>query len=262
LVRAAAGVPDLAVEIEGVARWRCTADIAQRYQRGRIFLAGDAAHLMPPTGGFGGNTGVHDAHNLAWKLAMVLKGQAAPALLDTYEMERRPAGRFTVEQAYTRYVTRTAPYLGAKDYEPLESDFNIELGSVFHSPAVIADEAIKGDHIDPHISRGAPGTRAPHLWLNAPEGRISTLDLVRDGFVLLAGADGSAWIEAAHSIADPPLASHLVGTPGFADAYGIGPDGASLVRPDGYVAWRSVSGPTDGAAQLRRVFSQILLRGG
>jgi 2-polyprenyl-6-methoxyphenol hydroxylase-like FAD-dependent oxidoreductase len=99
LVRAAAGDPDLAVEIEGAARWRCTADLARRYRDGRIFLAGDAAHLMPPTGGFGGNTGVHDAHNLAWKMALVLKGLAGPNLLDTYQAERRPAGRFTVEQA-------------------------------------------------------------------------------------------------------------------------------------------------------------------
>ena len=102
LVRAAAGVPDLKVEIEGVSRWRCVADVARRYQHGRVFLAGDAVHLMPPTGGFGGNTGIHDAHNLAWKLARVLKGSAGPELLDTYEAERRPVGQFTVEQAYTR----------------------------------------------------------------------------------------------------------------------------------------------------------------
>ena len=75
-----------------MARWRCTADIARSYRKGRIFLAGDAAHVMPPTGGFGGNTGVHDAHNLAWKLALVLKGAAGPALLDTYE-KRTPPGR-------------------------------------------------------------------------------------------------------------------------------------------------------------------------
>src|SRR5215472_4226311 len=89
LMRAASGVPDLQVEIEGVARWRCSADVAQRYQAGRIFIAGDAAHVMPPTGGFGGNTGVHDAHNLAWKLALVLKGIAGPELLSTYETERK-----------------------------------------------------------------------------------------------------------------------------------------------------------------------------
>jgi 2-polyprenyl-6-methoxyphenol hydroxylase-like FAD-dependent oxidoreductase len=108
LVRAGAGIADLPVKIDGIARWRATADVARRFQEGRIFLAGDAAHLMPPNGGFGGNTGIHDAHNLAWKLAMVLKGIASPKLLDTYEIERKPVSKFTVEQAYTRYVTRTA----------------------------------------------------------------------------------------------------------------------------------------------------------
>ncbi len=78
LVRAGAGVPDLEVKIDGVARWRATSDVAREFQRGRVFIVGDAAHLMPPNGGFGGNTGIHDAHNLAWKLAMVLKGVAGP----------------------------------------------------------------------------------------------------------------------------------------------------------------------------------------
>ena len=137
LVRVGAGVPDLPVKITGLARWRATSDVARQYQVGRVFLAGDAAHLMPPNGGFGGNTGIHDAHNLAWKLASVLGGIAAPSLLDTYEAERRPVGKFTVEQAYTRYVTRTATYLGATDFQPLAPDFNIEIGYVYHSPAIV-----------------------------------------------------------------------------------------------------------------------------
>ena len=78
LVRAGAGVPDLKVRIDGIARWRATSDVAQRFGQGRVFLAGDAAHLMPPNGGFGGNTGIHDAHNLAWKLAYMLKVWPGP----------------------------------------------------------------------------------------------------------------------------------------------------------------------------------------
>ena len=97
LLRWGIGDPAIPVKIDGVARWRATSDIARRYQEDRVFLAGDAAHLMPPTGGFGGNTGIHDAHNLAWKLAFVLKGIADPSLLKTYEAERKPAGKFTVE---------------------------------------------------------------------------------------------------------------------------------------------------------------------
>ena len=97
---------------------------------------------MPPNGGFGGNTGIHDAHNLAWKLALVRQGRRrSPALLDTYDAERRPVGRFTVEQAYTRYVTRTAPYLGADGpASRFAADLDIELGYVYRSPAITVDE--------------------------------------------------------------------------------------------------------------------------
>jgi hypothetical protein len=102
LVRAGVGKPDLPVRIDGYSRWRATADVAQKLQDGRVFIIGDAAHLMPPNGGFGGNTGIHDAHNLAWKLAQVIRGQAHPRLLETYATERRPVARFTVEQAFSR----------------------------------------------------------------------------------------------------------------------------------------------------------------
>jgi len=269
LVRIAAGVPDLKVEVEGAARWRCTADLAQRYRDGRIFLAGDAVHLMPPTGGFGGNTGVHDAHNLAWKLAMVQNGTAGPALLDTYETERRPIGHFTVEQAYTRYVTRTAPYLGAKDYQPVANDFAIELGYRYHSPAIVGDDGAQ-EHLDPRQSRGSPGFRAPHLWFNSAKGPVSTLDLFGKGFVLLTTPAGKAWSDTAAAIAEdfPDLRAHIVGSAELADprgefavAYGIGEGGASLVRPDGFVAWRSTTPPgADAAEELRRVLGRLLMR--
>jgi 2-polyprenyl-6-methoxyphenol hydroxylase-like FAD-dependent oxidoreductase len=150
LVRAGVGDPKLAVRIDGVARWRATSDVARRYRDGRVFIMGDAAHVMPPNGGFGGNTGIHDAHNLAWKLALVLRGAAGPNLLSTYEAERQPAGRFTVEQAYTRYVTRTAPYLRATDFQPLAHDFNIELGYLYRSAGIAAED----DDPAVHAARG------------------------------------------------------------------------------------------------------------
>ena len=274
LLRAAAGVPDLPVEIEGAARWRCTADLARRYRDGRIFLAGDAAHLMPPTGGFGGNTGVHDAHNLAWKLALVLKGVADPALLDSYEAERRPAGHFTVEQAYARYVTRTATYLKATDYEPVANDFEIELGYRYRSAAIATEPGSPEGREDPRQSRGRPGSRAPHLWLRRCDAEISILDLFGDGFTLLAGPQGEAWINALDRIAPAfsglALKAHIIGssdlrdpTGAFAQAYGLGPQGASLVRPDGFVAWRSPSAaPDDAESLLRRTFETILSRTG
>ncbi|MGH3280383.1 MAG: FAD-dependent monooxygenase, partial [Trebonia sp.] len=101
LLRAAIGVPDIPVVIDDIAPWEAVADAAERFQEGRVFLAGDAAHVVPPNGGFGGNTGVQDAHNLAWKLALTLKGVAGPGLPQTYDAERRPVGELTVEQAYT-----------------------------------------------------------------------------------------------------------------------------------------------------------------
>lgn len=264
LIRAGAGVPDLPVTIDGVARWRATSDVARRYQEGRIFLAGDAAHLMPPNGGFGGNTGIHDGHNLAWKLAMVLKGVAGPRLLDTYEMERRPVGRFTVEQAYTRYVTRSATYLGAKDYQPLANDFNIELGYIYRSPAIVAEDDVQRVSEDPRESKGRPGSRAPHLWLGRGGQRISTLDLFGRGFVLLTTPAGAGWGEpsraAARRIAGLDFDAHVIDAPEFAASYGVGDSGAVLVRPDGFVAWRAKALTPDPERTVADVLATVLMR--
>jgi putative polyketide hydroxylase len=270
LVRQAAGVPDLPVTIDGVARWRATSDVARRFQDGRVFLAGDAAHLMPPNGGYGGNTGIHDGHNLAWKLAMVLKGVAGPGLLSTYETERRPVGKFTVEQAYTRYVTRSATYLGAKDFQPLANDFNIELGYIYRSPAIVPEDDVERGSEDPRESQGRPGSRAPHLWIEKGGRRISTLDLFGHGFALLTSAGGAAWADAsraaARGINGLNLDAHIVGTDvhnrsgQFATAYGIGDSGAVLVRPDGFVAWRAKMMATDPARVVANVLETLLMR--
>ena len=212
---------------------------------------------MPPNGGFGGNTGIHDGHNLAWKLAMVLKGMAGPALLETYEMERRPVGKFTVEQAYTRYVTRSATYLGAKDFQPLANDFDIELGYLYQSPAIVAEGDLDRGHEDPRESCGRPGSRAPHLWIERDRKKVSTLDLFGRAFVLLTPPGGEAWIPAARNAAgDVPgleLDAHIIEDGRFAPAYGLTDTGATLVRPDGFVAWRSKSIQNDPAAAITDV---------
>jgi len=262
LIRAGVGVPDLDVKIDGYTRWRATADVAQRLQSGRIFISGDAAHLMPPNGGFGGNTGIHDVHNLAWKLAHVLKGHASPQLLETYESERKPVARFTVEQAFSRYVSRTAPWLQASQQTaPLAHDFNIELGYLYGSPA--------GVHADPRTTQGAPGSRAPHLWLTRKGTRVSTHDLTGN-YLLLAGSEGSNWITAARAAADPfnklTLDTCCIGKdvdaePQFSEAFGITNTGATLIRPDGFVAWRSPQGATDPAAELTAALKQSLGHG-
>ena len=257
LVRAGVGVVDLPVQIDGISRWRASADVAQRLADGRIFIAGDAAHVMPPNGGFGGNTGIHDAHNLAWKLALVLNGRAGPRLLDTYESERAPVARFTVEQAFTRYVTRTAPWVQLKEPpQPLAADFDIELGYLYGCDAV---------HTDPCTTCGMPGSRAPHVWLESRGKRVSTIDLT-GRFLLLAGSEAAAWVRAAAAVTRElsglPLDAYRVGVDlldpeqRFAAAYGVGSAGASLVRPDGFVAWRSAG----AAAQPERELGAALRR--
>jgi 2-polyprenyl-6-methoxyphenol hydroxylase-like FAD-dependent oxidoreductase len=258
-VRDALGDPDLPVEVEDVQRWAAAAEWAERFAAGRVLLAGDSAHVMPPTGGYGGNTGVHDAHNLAWKLAYVLDRRAGADLLSTYEAERLPVSRLTVEQAYTRYVTRLDPALGTEGLHPVVDDAEIDLGYRYRSASFSPDgsaENVAGDDAawtDPRTPTGEPGFRAPHVPLRRDGTELSTVDLVARDPVLLTGPDGAGWLragEAAAAALGVPLSAYRVGPGGdvrdadgeFAAAYGIGPDGATLVRPDGFVAWRAPDG--------------------
>ena len=204
MVREAVGEPDLEVHVEDVDKWRAVADVADTFQAGRVFLAGDAAHTMPPTGGFGGNTGIQDAHNLAWKLALVIKGQADPRLLESYDAERQPAGTQAVEQAYNRYVLRSDPDLGLEGVQEAIPDMHVEFNR-YRSRAVVPDADDVDDgapDIDPRQSFGRPGTRAPHVVLERGDELISTLDLFGNGFVLLAGPDGGGWPEAARAASE------------------------------------------------------------
>ncbi|HET8617022.1 MAG TPA: FAD-dependent monooxygenase, partial [Actinomycetales bacterium] len=191
LVRTALGVgEDVPVEIESVQRWSASADTADTFQQGRVFLAGDSAHTMPPTGGFGGNTGVADAHNLAWKLALVTQGKAGAGLLDSYTAERRPIASLTVEQAYTRYVLRVDPSLSQENLQQPLDDASIELGAVYRSDAVRAGAEPEAQLDDPRAHSWAAGTRAPHLPL--PDGR-STVDVAGHGFAGLVDGAGEDW---------------------------------------------------------------------
>jgi 2-polyprenyl-6-methoxyphenol hydroxylase-like FAD-dependent oxidoreductase len=271
LLRAAIGVPDIPVVVENVATWRAVADSAERYQDGRVLLVGDAAHTMPPNGGFGGNTGVQDAWNLAWKLALVLKGVAGPELVDTYDAERRPIGELTVEQAYARYVTRVAPYLGTDGMQPLVDDFSMEIGCRCNSSGVILEPASEQPlHEHPRESEGRPGSRAPHVVLERDGAAVSTLDLFGGGYVLVAGPAGEAWRLAAVAAADDlgvPLEGYVIGGGGlldpserFPDAYGIAPAGAVLVRPDGIVGWRSVDAAAATTQTMNDVLTALLCR--
>ena len=267
IVRAAVGVADAPIEITQIIPWRTVADNSERYGLGRVFLVGDAAHTMPPNGGFGGNTGVQDTHNLAWKLALVLRGLAGPRLLDSYDEERRPLGALTVEQAYSRYVRRTAPHLGVDTVEPLVDDWNMEIGHHYRSSAIVSEADDSAHvHTDPLKSRGRPGTRAPHLVLERGGERLSSHDLYRRNFVLLCGADGESWVEAAERLANPILTAQQIGAKdgwrdtanAFGENYGVSSAGAVLVRPDGFIAWRAREAVAQPEQTLTNVLGRIL----
>jgi hypothetical protein len=273
LVRDALGERDVPVEIENIQRWNACAEWAERFQDGRVFVAGDAAHNMPPTGGFGGNVGVQDAHNLAWKLALVLRGAAGPELLSTYDEERRPVAEFTVEQAYTRYVLRLAPELGKQNLRPIVPESTVELGYRCRSAAVLPEAGDTDDGAafeNPLEPSGRPGTRAPHVLLERGGTSVSTLDLIDRNFLLLAGPGGAGWCEAARTVATRVgigIDTHRIGSEGlsdysgtFVEVFGTGCDGAVLVRPDGLIAWRAQTASDDADGKLTAAFEQILAR--
>ncbi len=269
-VHEALGAPGLPVEIENVQRWNACAEWAARLQDGPVFLAGDAAHNMPPTGGFGGNTGVQDGHNLAWKLALVLDGVAGRELLTTYDAERRPVAELTVEQAYTRYVLRLAPELGKENLQPIVPEATVELGYRYRSSAVLLEADGNDAPVeDPLAPSARPGTRAPHLVVERDGTPISLLDLFGLGFVVLAGGMAEAWCKAgreAAAVLGVGIDAYRVGgelvdtSASFEELYGTGPAGAVLVRPDGFVAWRARAADGDPQAVVAAALAQILGR--
>jgi len=286
-LRAAVGEPALTPEILSIGTWTMNAVVAQRLRQGRVFLAGDAAHQLPPTGGFGVNTGIQTAHNLAWKLALVRAGLAEPALLDTFDVERRAVGRFNADRSFENSVlvqrinAAAAGELPAlTPAEAVEASrrygnfAGMELGFHYESPAVISDGTDPPPAVDPvidYVPCARPGHRAPHVSLER-EGRCcSTLDLFGPGFTLLAGAQGAAWLAAAraasqrfgiridaHSIGGPEGWSDPTGV--FAQRYGVDDTGAVLVRPDGHVAFRRPRAAADSEADLGAALACVLAR--
>lgn len=267
VVRAAVGVPDLAVKLVGVMPWLQQAVTATKFRSGRVFLAGDSAHVSTPQGGFGMNCGIQDAHNLVWKLAAVLRGYAGEALLDTYHAERHPIGERTVGESLANALITfqmmegklsmreaIAQQAGRRNCEGLI------LGFHYTSAAVVPDDTDAPAPEDPYrtyVATARPGHRAPHVPLTRDSAELSTLDLLGPSFTLLANA-GAGWALAAkeaEALAGVAIETCEVSaepgtdlwSPTWARDYGVGEHGAVLVRPDGHIAWRTTEAATPTA---------------
>jgi len=244
-VRRALGRP-MAFDIITTGRWELAGRIAERYAEGRIFLAGDAAHQLPPTrGGFGANTGIDDVWNLAWKLERVLGGTDA-TLLDTYDAERQPIGWLRHQQTFSRpdYASMVG---GGFTPEPLFGNAALEFGQLNRSEAVIGAGPALPAAASPLDWQGQPGTRAPHAWVTKGGQRISTLDLFGRGYVALTA--NPAWMRALRNLS---ITLFEAGTDilfpadaPFQHVFGVQDEGATLIRPDGVIAWRTNSAPAE-----------------
>ncbi|RSM59711.1 FAD-binding protein [Kibdelosporangium aridum] len=245
LIRIGMDIPDLAPEIVWKGPWEMAARIADRWRDGRVFLVGDAAKVTPPTGGLGGNAAVCDGFDIAWKLAAVIHGQAGAGLLDTYEPERKLAAQLVVDESLFNYVQRMAPHLAGPDIPEAVGWFEAIMGMRHTSSAVIAEPNDGSLTINPFQLSGEPGFHAPHVVLPSGE---STLDVWGAGWVLLAGPDGG-WDKLDAGVQYRSLGDQY-------DRFGVGREGACLLRPDGIVAWRTTSKADE--ATLKNVLRQVL----
>lgn len=232
---------DMSFEIITTGRWEMAGRIADQYQVGCIFLVGDAAHQLPPTrGGFGANTGIDDAWNLAWKLQRVIEKKSSIQLLETYHSERQPIGWLRHQQTFSR--PDYGPWIN-RDFklDDLYSNEAMEFGQLIRSSAVIgADEDLPAAaSVKEWV--GQPGTRAPHLWISKEGKLISIFDLLNKEYVLLTA--NQTWIDVANALNIQKLEigeelkfeNELT----FEQSFGIGAGGATLIRPDGIIAWRN-----------------------
>lgn len=304
------GVDDLT--IHKVSPWIMEGVVAEKFRVGNVFIAGDAAHRHPPTGGLGLNSAVHDTYNLSWKLAMVLQGKAGDDLLDSYETERQPVDQanvdtavasamnhFTIDQALNLSPEKSAEENWA-ELDPIFDDnhpeapekrhalnkavasqtmefrhHNIEFGYTYDSKAMVPDgtEYTPLEHTRIYEPSTRPGHPLPHAYVERSNERIALSSLVSTGkFLVLAPDEGQAWVDAANDLAeehDLPIVAATIGSieTDYVDVrYSwlkyreIENDGVLVVRPDRYVAYRSMHGVANPKATLADVFQTVLAR--
>jgi 2,4-dichlorophenol 6-monooxygenase len=282
-IRLLIGDPDIPIEVTRSAPWYVNQQVATSCSVGRVFCGGDATHRHPPSSGLGLNTSVQDGHNLAWKLAYVLKGHASPALLDSYTAERAPVGAQIVRRANQSRLDFQAirdclstdgagdPVAnavaniqaptpeGALRRAQLEqalrlkdTEWNaegVEKGIEYSSSAVIPDGAPAPQERSEvyFVPSTRPGVKIPHAWLADRAGhRLSTLDLVGKGrFTLLTCVSGVAWEEAVAQLGH-----------GWIDVVRIGVGDAA----DPYCAWARVREIHEAGALLVRPDGYIAWR--
>jgi 2-polyprenyl-6-methoxyphenol hydroxylase-like FAD-dependent oxidoreductase len=262
----AVGRSDFPVEIITTGRWELTALVADTFQSGRIFLAGDAAHTLPPNrGGYGANTGIHDVHNLAWKLAAVLSGKASAKLLDTYDSERRPVALLRHDQIFVRADYKIHLDTATPAGEKIDDDA-MEFGQIYLSEGIIGADKSLPRAKKPDEWNGQPGTHMPHFWVLKNGEKIPTLDLLGQGaWTLISESD--KWSEAVCTVNESssiPLelihfgnSVQLVHGDDFQKHFSVSQSGAALVRPDGYIAWRVEALPSNAAEALKGVMSKV-----
>jgi 2,4-dichlorophenol 6-monooxygenase len=296
------------VKVKSWSTWTVNHMHATHYQKGRVFCMGDAVHRHPPSNGLGSNTSIQDAYNLAWKLALVIKGHADARLLETYSVERAPIGKQIVDRA-NKSIEEFGPIFGAlglldsSDPEVMKANMEarkedtpdskerrarlreaiffkqyefdahgVEMNQFYVSDAVVCGE---GDERtldqDPELvyqPSSCPGARIPHVWLEKDRQPVSTLDVVGHGrFTLLTGIGGGSWRKTVEEMAASgfPIRCVSIGAgEDYEDPFGdwaraseIEDDGALLVRPDQFVAWRQKVRASDCAAALRMALTQI-----
>jgi 2-polyprenyl-6-methoxyphenol hydroxylase-like FAD-dependent oxidoreductase len=248
-----------AYEMLNVSPWERRDYVARSYGQGRVFIAGDAAHECSPTGGIGMHMGLEEAVNLGWKLAAKIEGWGGPALLASYEIERRPIALRNVQlatQTYNAIAAIPGWRDGTADWRVnpawLSIPEHMKLLYCYEDSPICAPDGTPPLVVDPtrFVASTRPGTRAPHAWLDDER---STLDLFGDGFVLLrlgANPPDATIFAAAAKARGVPLRQVAIADPEVAALYETR---LVLVRPDGHVAWRGDTCPADAGAVIDRI---------